>query len=105
MVNKLKIIEESLANTIAPEILSVSGVGSLVQTSFPKMFTNKEYVKGILISAEEETVIFDIYINVIFGSKIPQTAFAVQEAVKKIAESKYKISKIKVNIHVQGIDF
>jgi len=96
-------IEEMLSQDIEKAVLAVPGVGSLVAAPINKI-RGKEYVKGILVLRGEDTL-FDIFINVVFGTKIPQTAFAVQEAVKKAFTSNGETDDVKINIHVQGIDF
>jgi len=96
-------IEEMLSQDIEKAVLAVPGVGSLVAAPINKI-RGKEYVKGILILRGDDTI-FDVFINVVFGTKIRQTAFAVQEAVKKAYTTSGETEDVRINIHVQGIDF
>ena len=103
MAEKLKItIEDETLKKASEAALSVEGVSSLVNVPLGFGIRFKEREKGIATSIDENTVKFDIFINVAFGARIPQVAFAVQEAVSKAIDIS---ANIKVNIHVQGIDF
>lgn len=61
-------------------------------------------VNGVMMNREGGKLIFDLYIRVRYGEKIPSLAWnlqqAVADAVKKITDEKVK----EVNIHVQGVD-
>lgn len=61
-------------------------------------------VKGVRMSREKNALIFDLYMKVGYGEKIPVLAWNIQKQVKEALEQK-SAEKIKeVNIHVQGVD-
>ena len=97
--------EDVIAYTAAHAALRVKGVGALCNAPISFSLRSKEKYRGVVMSSDEKTYSFDLYININYGSKIPQTAFAVQEAVKKAVESIAEKEVLKVNIHVLGIDF
>lgn len=97
--------EEMMSYAAAKAALGIKGVGSLVSVPIKFSIRSKEIFKGVLMTVNQDELVFDIYINVEYGSKIPQTAFAVQEAVKKSVETISRVEVDKIHIHVQGIDF
>lgn len=101
-----KINEEILVKILEEAVYSVEGIGSLVNApfAFNLKAKDKEITKGILLVQNEDSISFDIFINVLFGSKIPQIAFSVQENVKNTFEDNFQMKLDRINIHVQGIE-
>ena len=59
--------------------------------------------RGIKLSKDGEAHILDIYVEVCFGCRIPETAWNIQENVKRRVEDR-KLTKVKkVNIHIEGV--
>lgn len=85
-------------------VFSVPGVSSLCNSTVNFNLRSKEIEHGIHLLQNNNELIFDVYINVAFGTKIPQTAFSVQESIKKTIENNTNFKVDRVNIHVQGID-
>ena len=102
MADNKKIIQEDLALLATKAVSSVEGVGQLVRVPISFAMLADEKQNGIVINMNKEALVFDVFINVKYGVNIPQVAFAVQEKVKKAVDY---YSNVKVNIHVQGIDF
>ena len=61
-------------------------------------------VNGVMMNRDNGKLIFDLYLRVKYGEKIPSLAWnlqqAVAETVKQITNEKVK----EVNIHIQGVD-
>lgn len=61
-------------------------------------------IKGVRMSREKSGLIFDLYLRVKYGEKIPVLAWNIQksvsDALKGITDDKIK----EVNIHIQGVD-
>lgn len=66
---------------------------------------NKKYSKGVKIELEGKKVTIDIYVNVKYGVRIPDIAWAAQNAVKSAVENMTGLDVVAVNINVQGITF
>lgn len=66
---------------------------------------NKRYSKGVKISLEGKKVTIDLFVNVKYGVKIPDVAWAAQTAVKSAVETMTGLDVVAVNINVQGIIF
>ncbi len=97
--------EEVIGEIAKKATLSVRGVGSLTNNPVGFNLRSKEISKGIWLNVNKDSLNFDVYLNVVYGSKIPQIAFNVQENIKKSIEKLTSLEVDKVNIHVQGIDF
>ena len=62
---------------------------------------NKKYSKGVKIELEGRKVTIDLYVNVKYGVRIPDIAFAAQNAVENMTG----LEVAAVNVNVQGITF
>ena len=66
---------------------------------------NKKYSKGVKIELEGKKVTIDLYVNVKYRVRIPDIAWAAQNAVKSAVENMTGLDVVAVNINVQGITF
>ncbi len=66
---------------------------------------NKKYSKGVKITLEGRKVTVDLFVNVTYGVRIPDIAWAAQNAVKNAVETMTGLEVVAVNINVQGIIF
>ena len=66
---------------------------------------NKKYSKGVKIELEGKKVTIDLYVNVKYGVRIPDIAWAAQNAVKSAVENMTGLDVVAVNINVHGITF
>lgn len=66
---------------------------------------SKKYSKGVKIELEGKKVTIDLYVNVKYGVRIPDIAWAAQNAVKSAVENMTGLDVVAVNINVQGITF
>lgn len=87
--------------------LRVKGVKELyggIQNSISENLLGKELLsKGIKVEQIEEGIHLDVYVVVEYGSKIPETAWDIQEAVKKEVETMIDKEVLGINIHVKGV--
>ena len=65
----------------------------------------KKYSKGVKIELNGKKVTVDIFVNVKYGVRIPDVAWAAQTAVKNAVETMTGLEVVAVNINVQGIIF
>ena len=66
---------------------------------------NKKYSKGVKITLDGKKVTIDLFVNVTYGVRIPDIAWAAQNAVKSAVENMTGLEVVTVNINVQGITF
>ena len=67
--------------------------------------SNKKYAKGVKINLDGKKVTIDLFVNVTYGVRIPDIAWAAQNAVKDAVETMTGLEVSGVNINVQGITF
>nr|HUM56650.1 Asp23/Gls24 family envelope stress response protein [Bacillota bacterium] len=60
--------------------------------------------KGVKVSQNDDGIIFDVYVIVEYGVKIPTVAWDIQSNVKKEVETMTEREVLGVNIHVQGVE-
>ena len=68
------------------------------------LFGKDNPYNGIRLSGDRSSMVIDVFLEVIFGCSIPQTAWDLQERVKKRVEKIGDIKVNKVNIHIEGVD-
>ncbi len=66
---------------------------------------NKKYSKGVKIDLDGKKVTVDLFVNIKYGVRIPDVAWAAQNAVKNSVENMTGLEVVAVNINVQGITF
>lgn len=66
---------------------------------------NKKYSKGVKIELDGKKVTIDLFVNVSYGVRIPDVAWAAQNSVKNAVETMTGLEVTAVNINVQGITF
>ena len=80
-------------------IASVAG-GTAVST---EILGKENYSKGIKVKKDEGKLIIDLYIIVMYGTKISEIANNVQSSVKYQIEKTLGVKVDEVNIFIQGI--
>ncbi|MBQ2094546.1 MAG: Asp23/Gls24 family envelope stress response protein [Firmicutes bacterium] len=98
---KEKLTPDIAALTAMDAVLHTDGVADMAP--LPALSKEIEGTKGVRISDSRKGMEIDVYLNVCFGAKIPDTAWRIQENVKHRLEaiSNAKISQ--VNIHIMGV--
>ena len=95
-----------IAGLAASEVEGIAGMTlGFVDGINQILGSNKKYSKGVKISLEGKKVTIDLYVNVKYGVRIPDIAWAAQNAVKSAVENMTGIEVENVNINVQGITF
>lgn len=95
-----------IAGLAASEVEGIAGMTlGFVDGINQILGTNKKYSKGVKISLEGKRVTIDLYVNVKYGVRIPDIAWAAQNAVKTSVENMTGLEVASVNINVQGITF
>ena len=95
-----------IAGLAAPEVEGIAGMTlGFVDGINQILGSSKKYSKGVKISLEGKKVTIDLYVNVKYGVRIPDIAWAAQNAVKNAVENMTGLEVASVNINVQGITF
>ena len=62
--------------------------------------------KKITVSKDKDQgLVFDVYLLVRYGCRIPEMAWNIQEKVKREIAGRTEVAISKINIHVQGVSF
>lgn len=105
-IGEIKISEEVIqvvAGIAVSEVDGISVTNSLAEGIVEK-FVRRNYGRGIKVSLEDNVADIYLHITVNYGIKIPDTAFLLQENVKKAIETFTDITVNKVNVFVDGIN-
>lgn len=95
-----------IAGLAASEVEGIAGMTlGFVDGINQILGTNKKYSKGVKISLEGKKVTIDLYVNIKYGVRIPDVAWAAQNAVKTAVENMTGLEVLSVNVNVQGITF
>ena len=95
-----------IAGLAASEVEGIAGMTlGFVDGINQILGTNKKYSKGVKISLDGKKVVIDLFVNVKYGVRIPDIAWAAQNAVKNAVENMTGLEVLNVNVNVQGITF
>ncbi len=94
-----------IAGLAATEVEGVAYMSGGIVGGIAEALGRKNLSKGVKVEVGEEEAAVDLYLIVSYGSRIPDVAWSVQENVKKAIEAMTGLKVIKVNVHVQGVNF
>lgn len=94
-----------ISGLAATEVKGVAGMSGGVVDGFAELLKKKNLAKGVKVEVGEKQAAIDLYIIIEYGAKIPDTAYAVQENVKRAVESMTGLEVVEVNVHIQGVEF
>ena len=105
----IMVSDDVIAVTAAMTAAKVRGVSSLVggitdgiTKGIPK---RKTISQGVKVSHEDDSLVIDVFVNVLYGYRIPQVAWEIQESIRREVKNMTGEEAGAVNIHVQGVDF
>lgn len=104
----IKIADEVVAiisGLAATEIEGVAGMSGGLAGGIAEMLGKRNLTKGVKVEVGEKQAAVDLFIIVRFGVRIPDVAWKIQESVKRAVESMTGLEVVKVNVHVQGVNF
>ncbi len=95
----------SVAGGAAVSCYGIVGMASKnqVKDGINEILGKENYSKGIVVNRDENITNIDMYIIVIYGTKISVIANNVQSTVKYQIEKTLGIKINSINIHIQGI--
>lgn len=99
-------VVSKIASIAASEIEGVSGMySSFVEGVAQRLGTKKNASQGVRVDIADNSAEIDLYLVVMYGVKIPELAWNVQEKVKQSVEEMTGLTVEAVNIHIESIDF
>ena len=95
----------SVAGGTAVSCYGIIGMASKnqVKGGITEILGKENYSKGIKVKKDEGKLIIDLYIIVMYGTKISEIANNVQSSVKYQIEKTLGVKVDEVNIFIQGI--
>jgi uncharacterized alkaline shock family protein YloU len=100
------IAEEVLEMIAGAAALEVDGVTGLAGGSMSEqLLGRKKLSKGISILWESDNITINVSIQIRYGSKIPEVARKVQEAIVASVEATSNLHVSAVNVRVGGVTF
>jgi uncharacterized alkaline shock family protein YloU len=94
-----------IAGLAATEVKGVAGMSGGIVDGFAELLKKKNLTKGVKVEVGEKQAAIDLFIIIEYGAKIPDTAYIVQENVKRAIESMTGLDVVEVNVHIQGVEF
>ncbi|UUX34089.1 Asp23/Gls24 family envelope stress response protein [Fundicoccus culcitae] len=76
---------------------------NLFRDNIIEILRKENYSKGVVISQDGDDIAVDVYIFVIYGTKISVICQNIQQAVKYNVEQLLGFELSYVNVHVQGV--
>lgn len=94
-----------IAGVAANEVEGVAGMCT-ASTGISDVFSrNKNITKGVKVEVGTEEASVDVYLSVEYGMPIHTVAANVQESVRKSIETMTGLHVVRVDVHVQGLNF
>ena len=95
----------SVAGGAAVSCYGIIGMASKnqVKDGITEILRKENYAKGIVVKKDEEKLVIDLYIIVMYGTKISEIASNVQSSVKYQIEKTLGVKVNEINIYIQDI--
>jgi uncharacterized alkaline shock family protein YloU len=94
-----------IAGLAATEVKGVAGKSGGIVDGFAELLKKKNLTKGVKVEVGEKQAAVDLFIIIEYGARIPDTAYTVQDNVKRAIESMTGLDVVEVNVHIQGVEF
>ena len=96
-------VMEVQAESATLETDGVACMSMLPSDIIQENILRKNPSRGIKISKGGDGYVIDVFVVVRFGCRIPETAWNIQENVKKRVQESTGAQVNKVNIHIEGV--
>ncbi len=108
--DSVNVADEVIALTAGISASRVKGVASMatgITDSIRKNILRSDVHEGVRISreGEKQALIIDLHVNVVFGYRIPEVAWEIQETVRSDVLQLVGETAKAVNIFVEGVEF
>lgn len=92
-----------IAGLAAIDVKGVAGMSGGIAGGIAEMLGRKSLAKGVKVEVGDEKAAVDIYVVVEYGVRIPETAWRIQEGVKRAIETMTGLQVMEVDVHIQGV--
>lgn len=92
-----------IAGVATSEVKGVASMSGSIAGGIAEILGKKNMGKGVKVVIEEDVATIDLHITVVYGAKVPEVAWEIQEKVKKAVESMTGLTVDKVNIYIEGV--
>ncbi len=92
-----------IAGVATSEVKGVSSMSGTIAGGIAEILGKKNMGKGVKVVLDGDTATIDLHITVIYGAKVPEVAWEIQEKVKKAVETMTGLVVDKVNIYIEGV--
>lgn len=96
---------EVIANIASSEVDGVASLRGNFAVGVAEKLGRKSHSKGVKVELAEEGILIDIFVNMKYGSSIPDVAKKIQENVRHALWTMTALEPAQVNVHVVGITF
>ena len=95
----------SVAGGAAVSCYGIIGMASKnqVKDGITEILRKENYANGIKVKKDEDKLVIDLYIIVMYGTKISEIANNVQSSVEYQIEKTLGVKVDEINIYIQGI--
>jgi len=108
-IGKIRIAPQVIEMIAKQSTLEIEGVvdlsGSFAGEIKEFLGRNKHTVKGIKVEVGEAETSVDVSVVIKYGYNITEIAEKIQENVKTSIENMTGLNVVKVNVHINGIEF
>jgi uncharacterized alkaline shock family protein YloU len=104
-INIAEDVLASISALAAGEVEGIAGLYAPAGVDLAELLGKKNLSKGVKIQISGRNVTIDMYVNIIYGFKIPEAAAVLQNAVISAVESMTGLHVDAVNVHVGGVVF
>lgn len=92
-----------IAGVATSEVKGVSSMSGTIAGGIAEILGKKNMGRGVKVVLDGDNAIIDLHITVIYGAKVPEVAWEIQEKVKKAVETMTGLTVDKVNIYIEGV--
>lgn len=92
-----------IAGVATSEVKGVSSMSGTIAGGIAEILGKKNMGRGVKVVLDGEVATIDLHITVIYGAKVPEVAWEIQEKVKKAVETMTGLTVDKVNIYIEGV--
>lgn len=92
-----------IAGVATSEVKGVYSMSGTIAGGIAEILGKKNMGKGVKVTINNNVASLDLHITVLYGAKVPEVAWEIQEKVKKAVETMTGLSVDKVNIYIEGV--
>lgn len=91
--------EDILKSIVGLSVSSVEGVKVKYKGN------DKSKLEGVKIISDKDNISVDVTVDMYYGYNIPEVAYFIQQSIKHNVETMSKFRIVKVDVHVDSVEF